>query len=120
MLQSVYIMLQSLYDMLQRVYATKCVSLCYKVGVIMLQTVYATKCVCHYATKSVSLCYKVCTLGYKVCMLQSVYVMLQSVCQHIMLQRQHHNRSVMPLDVLGRTRTTLMHLMSLSLAERSG
>ena len=30
------------------------------------------------------------------------------------------NRSVMPLDVLGRTRATLMHSTSLSLAERPG
>ena len=31
-----------------------------------------------------------------------------------------YNRSVMPLDVLGRTRATLMHSMSISLAERLG
>ena len=31
-----------------------------------------------------------------------------------------NNRSVMPLDVLGRTRATLTHATSLSLAERSG
>ena len=31
-----------------------------------------------------------------------------------------NNRSVMPLDVLGRTRATLMHSTSFPLAERSG
>ncbi len=31
-----------------------------------------------------------------------------------------HNRSVMPLDVLGRTRATLMHSTSPTLAERPG
>jgi hypothetical protein len=31
-----------------------------------------------------------------------------------------YNRSVMPLDVLGRTRATLMHSTSFTLAERPG
>lgn len=34
--------------------------------------------------------------------------------------RLSNNRSVMPLDVLGRTRATLMHSTSFTLAERPG
>ena len=39
---------------------------------------------------------------------------------HKMQEDRGNNRSVMPLDVLGRTRATLMHSTSPSLAERPG
>ncbi len=46
--------------------------------------------------------------------------LLRGTCIHKIQEDRGNNRSVMPLDVLGRTRATLMHSTSPSLAERPG
>ncbi len=47
-------------------------------------------------------------------------VLLRGTCVLLDQEDRGNNRSVMPLDVLGRTRATLMHSTSASLAERPG
>ncbi len=46
--------------------------------------------------------------------------LLRGTCVLLDAGHRGNNRSVMPLDVLGRTRATLMHSTSVSLAERPG
>ena len=53
-------------------------------------------------------------------MVSTGLVFLEGLASYKVQEESGNNRSVMPLDVLGRTRATLMHSTSVSLAERPG